>query len=98
MSLLPPKHKSELRITDLESTLADELYAGYLDSQNATLRRLNQHDGLNIPPGFSYRGVGSLSFEMIERLERVRPRNFGQARQIPGITPAALSNPLVYLA
>jgi tRNA U34 5-carboxymethylaminomethyl modifying enzyme MnmG/GidA len=35
---------------------------------------------------------------MIERLERMRPRNFGDARKIPGLTPAALSNLLVYLS
>jgi len=34
---------------------------------------------------------------MIERLERVRPRSFGDARRVPGLTPAALSNLLVYL-
>jgi len=98
MTLLPTNDQNELRITDLESTLADELYAGYLNSQNATLKRLNQHDALNIPPAFSYRRVGSLSWEMVERLERVRPSNFGQARQIPGITPAALSSLLVHLS
>jgi tRNA uridine 5-carboxymethylaminomethyl modification enzyme len=41
--------------------------------------------------------VGSLSHEIVERLERARPQSFGQARRIPGMTPAALSNLLVYL-
>ena len=34
---------------------------------------------------------------MIERLERARPSSFGQAREVPGITPAALANLLVQL-
>jgi tRNA uridine 5-carboxymethylaminomethyl modification enzyme len=38
-----------------------------------------------------------LSHEIIERLERAQPESFGQARRIPGMTPAALSNLLFHL-
>ena len=95
--LLPADAKGEVAISDFESALADHLYSGYLSSQEITLRRLNQHDNLNIPSGFSFRNVNSLSHEMIERLERARPTSFGQAREVPGITPAALANLLVQL-
>jgi tRNA uridine 5-carboxymethylaminomethyl modification enzyme len=97
MSLMPSRARSEFSMGDLETALADHLYAGYLDSQAAGLRRLNQHDTLYIPQGFSFRTVGSLSHEIVERLERARPESFGQARQIPGMTPAALSTLLVHL-
>jgi tRNA uridine 5-carboxymethylaminomethyl modification enzyme len=86
-----------LSIEDVETALADQLYSGYLDSQNAANRRLNQHDTLRIPNGFKFRLVGSLSTEIIERLERAQPTSFGQARRVPGMTPAALSNLLVHL-
>jgi tRNA uridine 5-carboxymethylaminomethyl modification enzyme len=86
-----------VRPRDVDTALADHLYAGYLDSQNQASRRLRQHDGLFIPETLSFKSVASLSHEMIERLERMRPRNFGDARKIPGLTPAALSNLLVYL-
>lgn len=88
---------SSLVPRDIETALADNLYAGYLDSQEKASRRLRQHDHLRIPQGLSFTAVGSLSHEMVERLERVKPRNFGDARKIPGLTPAALSNLLVYL-
>ena len=97
MSLMPSSTNGEFSITDLETALADHLYAGYLDAQDAGLRRLNQHDAVNIPNGFSFQMVGSLSHEIVERLDRARPQSFGQARRIPGMTPAALSNLLVYL-
>ena len=97
MNLMPPQSRTEFAMGDLETALADHLYAGYLDSQTANLRRLNQHDSLNIPNGFVYRTVGSLSHEIVERLERAQPESFGQARRIPGMTPAALSNLLVHL-
>ncbi len=97
MSLFPSTSVGEFTINDLESALADNLYAGYLETQDAGLKRLHQHDSLNIPSGFSFRTVGSLSHEIIERLERSQPESFGAARQIPGMTPAALSSLLVYL-
>ena len=97
MNLMPVEARTEIGVGDLETALADHLYAGYLDSQEANLRRLNQHDRLNIPDGFSYRTVASLSHEIVERLERAQPDSFGQARRIPGMTPAALSNLLVHL-
>lgn len=97
MGLFPSTSVGEFTINDLESALADNLYAGYLETQDAGLKRLHQHDSLNIPSGFSFRTVGSLSHEIIERLERSQPESFGAARQIPGMTPAALSNLLVYL-
>lgn len=98
MGLIPADVRMEIQMGDLETSLADHLYAGYLDTQAATIRRLNQHDSLSIPAAFSFRAVGSLSHEIVERLERARPESFGQARQVPGMTPAALSNLLVHLS
>lgn len=95
--LIPTAARGEVTSRDLESALADQVYAGYLGSQTSSVKRLNQHDELHIPDGFSFQGVGSLSREMIERLERARPQSFGQARKIPGMTPAALSNLLLRL-
>src|SRR5687767_5922678 len=97
VELLPSSERANVRPIEVETALADYLYAGYLDSQNQASRRLRQHDALSIPETLSFKAVGSLSHEMIERLERMRPRNFGDARKIPGLTPAALSNLLVYL-
>jgi tRNA uridine 5-carboxymethylaminomethyl modification enzyme len=88
---------NQVGLSDLESALADSLYSGYLQVQEKTNRRLHQHDALNIPDGFAFTGVGSLSHEMVERLERAQPRTFGQARKLPGLTPTALSHLLIHL-
>lgn len=98
MELLPAAARSSFTITDLETVLADQLYAGYLDSQANVNRRLHQHDLLKIPANFSFQRVSSLSHEIVERLERARPQSFGQARRIPGMTPAALASLLVHLS
>jgi len=94
---LLPKSQREVPLSDLDSALADLLYSGYLRTQDTTNRRLHQHDLLRIPVGFTFAEVKSLSHEMVERLERSQPRTFGQARKLPGLTPAALSHLLVHL-
>lgn len=95
--LLPTEIFSETSLSDLESVLADSLYSGYIEAQRNTFNRIQHHDGLIIPNSFNYKMIKGLSHEMLERLERARPQTFGQARRIPGLTPAALSTLLVHL-
>ncbi|MGI8897407.1 MAG: tRNA uridine-5-carboxymethylaminomethyl(34) synthesis enzyme MnmG [Pyrinomonadaceae bacterium] len=96
-SVLPAEMLPGITDSEIESGLADSLYAGYIEAQRLNLQRLHQHDGLQIRPDFSFRGLSGLSHEMVERFERARPLTFGEARRIPGLTPAALSMLLVHL-
>ena len=96
-TLLPTELSGNCSIYDLESALADSLYSGYIEAQQATFDRLYHHDNLCVPKDFDFQAISGLSNEMVERLERGRPQTFGHARKIPGLTPAALSTLLVYL-
>lgn len=95
--LLPGEMRSEVRIADLETALADSLYSGYIAKQRLATERVNHHDALKVPESFQFRTISGLSNEMVERLERARPQNFGQVRKIGGLTPAAVSTVLVHL-
>jgi tRNA uridine 5-carboxymethylaminomethyl modification enzyme len=95
--LLPFSLREQTSHSDLETTLADLLYCGYVQSQQDSFERIFHNDGLRVPVNFNFHVVSGLSHEMIERLERARPETFGQARRIPGMTPAALSTLLVRL-
>jgi tRNA uridine 5-carboxymethylaminomethyl modification enzyme len=95
---LLPETLQDVTESDLTSALADSLYAGYLDSQKATIERLYQHDSLRISKQVVFKGLSGLSNEVVERLERAKPETFGEARRIPGLTPAALSTLLVHLS
>lgn len=97
-SLVQPEMLPGITDSEIESGLANSLYAGYIEAQRLNLQRLHQHDGLQIRPDFSFRGLSGLSHEMVERFERARPLTFGEARRIPGLTPAALSMLLVHLS
>ena len=96
--LLPVSVQANLCAPDLETALADNLYEGYLRSQETAIERLYQHDALRIPNQLGFRALSGLSNEIVERLERVRPSTFGEARRIPGMTPGSLSTLLVHLS
>ncbi len=95
--MLPDAVKASVKIEELATALADSLYSGYIEKQKLAANRVNQHDSLKVPESFAFKAIGGLSNEMIERLERARPRTFAQVRQIPGLTPAAVSSVLVHL-
>jgi tRNA uridine 5-carboxymethylaminomethyl modification enzyme len=92
--LLPPQVKFE-GSDELEFALADNLYSGYIKTQQSVIQRLNAHDHVPIPQGLDFHSLAGLSHEMVERLERAKPGTFGAARRIPGLTPAALATLLV---
>ncbi|HMF56521.1 MAG TPA: tRNA uridine-5-carboxymethylaminomethyl(34) synthesis enzyme MnmG [Pyrinomonadaceae bacterium] len=95
--LLPHNIKFETISSELDTALSDLLYSGYIDSLRNNLHRVHHSDSLKIPSDFCFRTVNGLSHEMIERFERTRPRTFGEARCIPGLTPASISALLVSL-
>jgi tRNA uridine 5-carboxymethylaminomethyl modification enzyme len=72
-------------------------YAGYLERQQAEIRRLHRQQEQALPADFDYNAVRGLSNEVCEKLQTVRPQTIGQASRIPGITPAAVSLLLIHL-
>ncbi len=66
-------------------------YEGYIQQQVRQIARMRDSEGRVIPESFDFRGVPGLSTEVVEKLERVRPVDLGQARRIPGVTPAAVA-------
>lgn len=89
--------KTHIADSDFHTVFADLLYRGYIESQQINHARVYKYDAYQIPENISFRSIGGLSIEMIERFERAIPKTFSQARQIPGITPSALSSLLIYL-
>ena len=93
--LLPNDVISAINISDLETTLADSLYSGYISNQNTINSRIGNNDSLKIPDNFDFFNVSGLSTEMSERLTRANPKTFAQVRSIPGLSPTAISTVLV---
>ena len=75
--------------------LDDARYAPYLARQRAEVERLRAEANTDLSRIASYRAIGGLSNEMVERLEVARPADLAAASRIRGITPAALAAILV---
>ncbi len=82
---------AELRRPDWKALETDLKYSGYLEQQKRHVERLKKAESRLIPPDFEFSGLPGLSREVIEKMERVRPRTLAQAGRIPGVTPAAIS-------
>jgi tRNA uridine 5-carboxymethylaminomethyl modification enzyme len=68
----------------------DAGYAGYLGRQEADIQAFRKDEALAIPASLDYAQIGSLSNEVRQKLEHVRPATLGAAARIPGVTPAAV--------
>jgi tRNA uridine 5-carboxymethylaminomethyl modification enzyme len=66
-------------------------YAGYISQQERQIRQLAEADGRQIPAEFTYENIPGLSNEVRQKLTRVQPTTLGQAKRLPGVTPAAIA-------
>ena len=72
-------------------------YAGYMARQFEEIERFEKFESMQIPDGFDFRRVKSLSTEATEKLNKVKPSSIGQASRISGVSPADISVLMVYL-
>ncbi|MGN6388105.1 MAG: tRNA uridine-5-carboxymethylaminomethyl(34) synthesis enzyme MnmG [Burkholderiaceae bacterium] len=72
-------------------------YAGYIERQAKEVERHEHYEHLKLPADFPYMDVTSLSIEVRQKLDRLRPETLGQASRISGVTPAAISLLLIHL-
>ena len=83
------------QISDIDPKILDQVsiearYANYLDRQAADIAALRKDEGRNLPVDIDYNEVGSLSNEIREKLNRIRPETIAQAQRIEGMTPSAI--------
>jgi len=72
-------------------------YEGYIKRNQALIDRFSKHEKQKIPKTFHYKKIEALSAEGREKLEKIKPENFGQASRISGVSPADLSVLLIYM-
>lgn len=72
-------------------------YEGYIKKQQKELQKILSSDRVAIPAGLDFSRIPGLTREAAEKFSSSRPRTIGDARRIPGITPAAVQNLQLYL-
>ncbi len=73
-------------------------YEGYIQKQLMQVEQMRKLESRLLPEDICYEQVRGLRLEAIEKLQRVRPYNIGQASRISGVSPADISVLLIYLS
>ena len=66
-------------------------YEGYLKQQQEDVEKMLANEKLKIPEDFDYKTQKGLRAEAVEKLDKIRPLNIGQASRISGVSPADIS-------
>lgn len=66
-------------------------YEGYLKQQEEDIEKLKKMESQLIPEDFPYEKQKGLKIETIQKLEKVKPLNLGQASRVSGVSPADIA-------
>jgi len=88
---LPPDVPERVLGPVIRTVHADRRYAAYIARQVAEVRRTHDMEARRLPEGVDYLSFSHLRTEAREALHRFRPRSFGQAGRLEGITPADIT-------
>lgn len=72
-------------------------YEGYIRRERDLAEKQSRLEYVRIPDSFQYSGIGSISTEARQKLERIRPVTIGQASRIPGVSPSDINVLLLLL-
>ena len=91
------KFTEELSAEDMRFVESEIKYEGYIRKQEREIARSVRSDQARIPSGLDFALVPGMTREAVEKLGRLRPATLGEARRMPGLTPAAIQNLALYL-
>ena len=72
-------------------------YDGYIKRQLKQLEDFKRLENKALPSDIDYNEVTGLRLEAREKLQKIRPENFGQAGRISGVSPADISVLMIYM-
>ena len=72
-------------------------YKGYADRFEKEIKKMKEYEKVKIPENINYEEISSLSFELKEKLTKIKPKNLSHVMKIPGMTPAGIFSILRYL-
>ena len=73
-------------------------YEGYIQRQNKQINEMRRLEKQILSENINYSEIKGLRLEAIEKLNKVRPINLGQASRISGVSPADISVLMIWLA
>ena len=72
-------------------------YAGYISRQEKDVEQYRKLQSRPLPPDLDYSAIDSIRLEARQKLNAVKPLNFGQAARISGVSPADITALMIYM-
>ena len=72
-------------------------YAGYIERQQKDVEQYRKLQSRPLPPDLDYSAIDSLRLEARQKLNAVKPFNFGQAARISGVSPADITALMIFM-
>ena len=81
----------------IEQVEIEVKYSGYIDRQEVEIEKMKGLESKQIPSGFDFGVIRSLSTEARLKLIQIRPKTLGQASRISGVSPSDIALVAVWL-
>ena len=72
-------------------------YQGYIEKQLRQVEEFRRMEARLLPEDIDYSQINGLRLEARQKLNKVRPRNIGQASRISGVSPADIAALMIWL-
>ncbi len=92
------KERPQLPLNVITSVQIKIKYDGYIKLQLAEAEKASKMSAKNLPEDIDYKSILGLRLEARQKLEKIRPKDIGQASRISGVSPADISVLMIYLA
>ena len=73
-------------------------YRGYIEKEKEAIAQANKLENKPLPDAIDYMAIEGLRIEARQKLDKIRPKNLGQAGRILGVSPADIQILIVYLS
>jgi tRNA uridine 5-carboxymethylaminomethyl modification enzyme len=81
----------------LDTVEIDAKYEGYLQKGLEQIEKAKKLEEKQLPEEIDYLSISGLRLEARQKLDKIRPKNLGQAGRISGVSPADIAVLMVYL-
>ena len=81
---------------ELEQAEIQIKYKSYIEAERENVERLLKLENKKLSKDYDYSKVKSLSLEAVDKLNKIKPINIGQASRISGVSPADISVLIVH--
>lgn len=72
-------------------------YEGYIEKQLRHVENFKKSECKSLPDNINYMGISGLRIEARQKLDRIKPRNLGQASRISGVSAADMTALMIFL-